>query len=186
MRYAASVTTGRSLFAALGAAVLAATFAGCGGGGGSTPAPPANPLSTTVFQATPQPASPAPSATPQPASPAPSATPQAVCMTIEIPVPWTMTSPAPGSTGVPTTIGSVVVPADGLAKAKAVLTLIGPGGFAVVGGTFQAGANGTESASLPVLAPNTTYKVTAPGNFCMPPSGDPLNDWILGSFTTGS
>ena len=90
-----------------------------------------------------------------------------------------MTVPASGATGVPTTIGSITVPA--LPEvAGSTLSLIA-GNVTITGGTFVASA-GSATASVPRLAPNTTYYAQT---FAPPPCSTNAS-LFYGSFTTGS
>jgi hypothetical protein len=92
-----------------------------------------------------------------------------------------MTQPPAGSTGVATTIGSIMVPPgplpDRLIGATLELTpTIGP---RITGGVFTGTISTPLTATVPTLQPNTTYRASALGLPC-----NPFFDF--GQFTTGS
>ena len=92
-----------------------------------------------------------------------------------------ITMPANGATGVATTIGSVSAPNAGQVAAGVAVQLTTSSGAVLTGGVFAAGPGGTAVATIPVLAPNTTYTVSA---YATPPC-TVATEWVMGSFTTG-
>jgi hypothetical protein len=106
--------------------------------------------------------------------------PGTVCPTIVTVVNGTLVQPVNGATGVSTTIGSVTASSN-TDMTGAQLILTPAGGVAFDGGTFAVASNVTFSATVPVLAPNTSYTVTASSHAPCPGQVE----WSIGSFTTG-
>ena len=94
-----------------------------------------------------------------------------------------MTSPADGATNVPTTIGSITAPDIGHLIGLTV-TLTPSSGNAVTGGQFAKSGLTNVSATIPNLAPNTRYLVTAAPYVTGVPCSGPTTVQF-GSFATG-
>jgi hypothetical protein len=93
--------------------------------------------------------------------------------------------PANGAAGVSTSVGSVTAPnVAGLAGLQ--VTLVPPSpAVPVMGGTFAASSGSALTASVPALAPHTTYFVQATATLGTGPQGCAIYELFqLGSFTT--
>jgi hypothetical protein len=100
-----------------------------------------------------------------------------------------LVSPAPGATGVSTSIGSLSFTVSLAALRSGTVTLgvsAGSGSApAVEAGPITTDANGVSSASLPLLQPHTTYDARIHANPLDPASGcRGAVDGDLGTFTT--
>ena len=108
-----------------------------------------------------------------------SSTPPKIFCTGVAPQSDPMTSPAAGATGVPTTIGAIIVPVLPFVQGSS-LTLETQAGQAITAGTFAPSGISSQRATVPTLSPNTTYHAVVLNTTC----GGFLFDF--GSFTTGS
>ena len=92
-------------------------------------------------------------------------------------------TPSPGGTACPplavADTDPITMPANGATGVAVQLTT--SSGAVLTGGVFAAGPGGTAVATIPVLAPNTTYTVSA---YATPPC-TLATEWVMGSFTTG-
>lgn len=141
---------------AISAAVLVLVgVAGCSGGGSSAPAAP------------------------------PSVSPCATHVVFEL---GTLISPSPNATNVPTSVGSLTVDSpvqNPTAPLAGLHVMLGVNGTSteITGGAFTAASGTTYTASVPPLAPHTTYLVFAATTSTAPNCPSPVY-YQFGSFTT--